>query len=121
MPPNMPWEQYYSKQTRNLWTDMENRSYDPVATILRPFQPEQRYPIYDGEFLAIICRLRHWDYLLKGATHPVLVITDHTNLQFHQHAHKIGPCIAGYIAEREQYDIQLIYRPGASNQADALS
>jgi len=82
---------------------------------------EQWYPIYDREFLAIIRGLKHWDYLLKGAIHPVLVITDHTNLQFHRHAHKIGPCIAGYIAEREQYDIQLIYKPGASNRADALS
>jgi RNase H-like domain found in reverse transcriptase/Integrase zinc binding domain len=82
---------------------------------------EQRYPIYDREFLAIIQGLKHWDYLLKGTTHPVLVITDHANLQFHRHAHKIGPWIAGYIAEREQYDIQLVYKPGASNRADALS
>jgi Integrase zinc binding domain/Chromo (CHRromatin Organisation MOdifier) domain len=71
--------------------------------------------------LAIIRGLKHWDYLLKGAIHPVLVITDHANLQFHRHAHKIGPRIAGYIAEREQYDIQLVYKPGASNRADALS
>jgi Integrase zinc binding domain len=65
--------------------------------------------------------LKHWDYLLKGAAHPILIITDHANLQFHRHAHKIGPRIAGYIAECEQYDIQLVYKPGASNRADALS
>jgi Integrase zinc binding domain len=65
--------------------------------------------------------LKHWDHLLKGAAHPILVITDHANLQFHQHAHKIGPRIAGYIAEHEQYDVQLVYKPGASNRADALS
>jgi RNase H-like domain found in reverse transcriptase/Integrase zinc binding domain/Reverse transcriptase (RNA-dependent DNA polymerase) len=82
---------------------------------------EQHYPIYNREFLAIIRGLKHWDYLLKGAVHPVLIITNHANLQFHQHAHKIGPHIAGYIAEREQYDIQLVYKPGASNRADALS
>jgi hypothetical protein len=29
--------------------------------------------------------------------------------------------VAGYITEYKQYDIQLAYRPGASNQADALS
>ena len=34
---------------------------------------------------------------------------------------KIGPCIASYITEWEQYDIQLVYKPGASNRADALS
>jgi hypothetical protein len=48
---------------------------------------EQWYPIYDREFLAIIRGLKHWDYLLKGAAHPVLVITNHANLQFHQHVH----------------------------------
>jgi RNase H-like domain found in reverse transcriptase len=82
---------------------------------------EQCYPIYDREFLAMIQGPKHWDYLLKGAAHPVLVITDHANLQFHQHAHKIGPCIAGYIAEHKQYNIQLVYKPSTSNQADTLS
>jgi len=32
---------------------------------------EQRYPIYDWEFLAVIRGLKHWDYLLKCAKHPV--------------------------------------------------
>jgi RNase H-like domain found in reverse transcriptase/Integrase zinc binding domain len=82
---------------------------------------EQRYPIYDREFLAVIRGLKHWDYLLKCAKHPVLVITDHTNLTYYRHPHKIGQRVVGYIAEYEQYDIQLAYRPGASNRADALS
>jgi Integrase zinc binding domain/RNase H-like domain found in reverse transcriptase/Chromo (CHRromatin Organisation MOdifier) domain len=81
---------------------------------------EQCYPIYDREFLAVIRGLKHWDYLLKCAKHPVLVITDHANLTYYHHPHKIGQRVAGYIAEYEQYDIQLAYRPGASNRADAL-
>ena len=44
---------------------------------------EQHYPIYDCEFLAVIQGLKHWDYLLKCAKHPVLVITDHTNLTYY--------------------------------------
>jgi hypothetical protein len=51
----------------------------------------------------------------------VLVITDHTNLTYYRHPHKIGQCVVGYIAEYKQYNIQLAYRPGASNWADALS
>jgi hypothetical protein len=82
---------------------------------------EQCYPIYDREFLAIINGLQHWDYLLKGAIHPIIVITDHANLQYYCHPHKIGSRIAGYIAEREQYDIQIAYHPGSTNRADALS
>ena len=33
---------------------------------------EQRYPIYDREYLAVIRGLRHWDYLLQGTTKPVV-------------------------------------------------
>ena len=44
---------------------------------------EQRYPIYDREFLAVIWGLKHWDYLLKCAKHPILVITDHANLTYY--------------------------------------
>jgi len=82
---------------------------------------EQRYPIYDREFLAVIRGLKHWDYLLKCTKHPVLVITDHANLTYYQHLHKIGQCVAGYIGEYKQYDIQLAYWPGASNRANTLS
>src|SRR6266850_1539669 len=82
---------------------------------------EQQYPIYDWEFLAVICGLKHWDYLLKCAKHPILVITDHVNLTYYQHSHKIGQHVAGYIGKYEQYNIQLVYRPGASNHTDALS
>ena len=82
---------------------------------------KQRYPIYNCEFLAVIRGLKHWDYLLKSAKYPILVITDHANLTYYRHPHKIGQRIAGYIGEYEQYDIQLAYRPGALNCADALS
>src|SRR6267142_2589227 len=82
---------------------------------------EQQYLIYDWEFLAVIHGLKHLDYLLKCAKHPVLVITDHANLTYYRHPHKIGQCVTSYIGEYEQYNIQLAYRPGASNRADALS
>ena len=82
---------------------------------------EQQYPIYDREFLVVIHGLKHWDYLLKCAKHPVLVITNHANLTYYWHLHKIGQRVTGYIGKYKQYNIQLAYRPGASNRADALS
>ena len=82
---------------------------------------EQQYPIYNHKFLAVICSLKHWDYLLKCAKHPILVITNHANLTYYQHPHKIGQCVTGYIGKYKQYDIQLAYCPGASNRADTLS
>jgi len=82
---------------------------------------EQNYPIYDCEFLAIMCSLRCWSHLLKGTEIPVLVYTDHANLQYYRDPRKIGPQVAGYLPEREQYNTLLEYKPSATNRADALS
>src|SRR5580698_6892867 len=83
---------------------------------------EQRYPIYNREFLAIIRGLIHWDYLLQAPRPaPMIIITDHANLQYYRHPHKIGPRVAGYISTMEEYPIALMYKPGKTNRADALS
>jgi len=84
-------------------------------------QTEQNYPIYDRKFLGIMRGLRCWSHLLKGTTIPVLVYTDHANLRYYREPRKIGPCVAGYLPECEQYNILLEYKPGATNRADALS
>ena len=82
---------------------------------------EQNYPIYNQEFLTIMCGLRHWLYLLKGTKIPVLVFTDHANLCYYHNPRKIRPYIAGYLPEREQYNILLEYKPRATNHTDGLS
>jgi hypothetical protein len=46
---------------------------------------------------------------------------DHANLQYYRHPHKIGPQVAGYISTTEEYPITLMYKPGKTNRADALS
>ena len=94
----------------------------PVGFHSQKFTPtEQNYPIYDREFLAIMHSLRNWSHLLKGTEIPVLVYTDHANLRYYRDPRKIGPHIAGYLPEREQYNILLEYKPGATNRADGLS
>jgi len=65
--------------------------------------------------------LRCWSHLLKGTAIPVLVFMDHNNLRYYRDPRKIGPQVAGYLPEREQYNIILEYKPGATNRADALS
>jgi hypothetical protein len=82
---------------------------------------EQNYPIYDRELLAVMKGLRTWRHLLRNTTHPVLMITDHMNLQYYREPHKLGPHINGYISELVDFNIQLVYKPGATNWADALS
>jgi hypothetical protein len=84
-------------------------------------KPKQNYPIYDRELLAVIRGLRCWRHLLRNTSFPVLVITDHANLQYYREPQKIGPCVNGYIAELADYHIQLVYKPGATNRADGLS
>jgi hypothetical protein len=82
---------------------------------------EQNYPIYDRELLAVIRGLRCWKHLLRNTSVPVLVITDHANLQYYREPQKIGPRVNGYLAELADYHMQLVYKPGAVNRADALS
>jgi hypothetical protein len=68
-----------------------------------------------------MCSLHTWAHLLKGTEIPVLVFTDHANLWYYRDPRKIGPRVAGYLPEREQYNILLEYKLGATNRADALS
>jgi RNase H-like domain found in reverse transcriptase len=82
---------------------------------------EQNYPIYDRELLAVIRGLRTWRHLLRNTTTPVLVIIDHANLQYYREPHKLGPQVNGYVTELADFNIQLVYKPGATNCADTLS
>ena len=67
-----------------------------------------------------MCGLRNWDYLLKGTSIPVLIYTDHANLRYYRDPRKIRPRVAGYLPEREQYNMLLEYKLGATNRADGL-
>jgi RNase H-like domain found in reverse transcriptase len=72
--------------------------------------------------MAIMQGLEHWDHLLRGPKeHKTIVITDHTNLQYYRHPHKIGSHISGYITKQEEYPITLMYKPSITNHADGLS
>jgi len=82
---------------------------------------EQNYPIYDRELLGMMRGLRTWRHLLRNTTHPVLVITDHANLQYYREPQKLGPRVNGYLAELAEYHIQLVYKPGAAQRVDGLS
>jgi len=96
-------------------------AWHPVGFHSQKFsQIEQNYPIYNREFLAIMCGLCNWDYLLKGTSIPILVYTDHANLRYYRDPRKIGPRVAGYLPEREQYNMLLEYKLGATNRADGL-
>src|SRR5487761_639035 len=84
---------------------------------------EQNYPIYDREYLGVMRGLRHWSYLLKNTPEksPVLVITDHANLQYYRDPKRLPARVHSWNAERADYNMKFIYKPGAQNHADGLS
>jgi hypothetical protein len=84
-------------------------------------ETEWNYPIYDRELLAIINGLENWRYLLAGAKHPVLVISDHKNLTYWKDGHNIGRRVARWVGILANYNIIIEHRPGTTNQADPLS
>jgi hypothetical protein len=60
---------------------------------------EQRYPIYNREYLAIMRGLRNWEYLLKYTKEPIIILTDHKNLEYYSEPHRLSNRVAGYNNE----------------------
>src|SRR5579864_1438145 len=86
-------------------------------------QAEQNYPIYDREYLGVLRGLRHCRHLLINTPpeQPVLVYTDHANLQYYRDPHRLPTRVHRWNAELADYNIKIIYKPGKTNHADALS
>ena len=105
-----------------LWQHDPHGKRRPVGYDSKTFSATERnYPIWDQEFLAIICRLKHWRHLLMGAHHQVVVVMDHKNLQYFRSAQKVNRRIVRYILTLGDYHITLVHHTGATNKADALS
>jgi hypothetical protein len=55
----------------------------PVAFHSRKFiVAEINYEIHDKELLAIADSFQEWHHFLEGAQHPVMVYTDHKDLEY---------------------------------------
>ena len=64
----------------------------PVGFFSRKLSPAERnYDVGDRELLAIKAALEEWRYLLEGAAHPVLIYTDHKNLEYLRTAKRLKP------------------------------
>jgi len=83
--------------------------------------PERNYNIWDHKFLAIVTALRHWQHLLIGTVEPIVILTDHANLQYYRHPQKINRRVARYINFLEDFNYKLKHIPEIRNHADALS
>src|SRR5690606_12308326 len=95
----------------------------PVAFMSRKLNPaEINYEIYDKEMLAIVAAFELWRHYLEGAQYPILVYTDHKNLEYFATTKILNRRQARWAIKLAPFDFKIIYRPGTQNtRADALS
>ena len=87
--------------------------WHPIAYRSQSLSPvERNYEIHDRELLAIMRALEDWHQSLLGATCPFEVWTDHRNLTYFKKAQKLNRRQARWHTELQEYDFQLIHKPG---------
>ena len=83
---------------------------------------EINYSITEKELLAIKTAFVEWRHLLQGATHKILVYSDHRNLLFATKPQLLTPRQVRWQELFATYWFDIIYRPGKKNgKADELS
>lgn len=94
----------------------------PVAFFSLKFSPAERnYNVGDWELLAKVA-LEEGKYLLEGATHPVLIYTDHKNLEYLRSPRRLKPRQARWALFFSRFFFHITYRPGSKNiKPDTLS
>lgn len=95
----------------------------PIAFFSKKLDPAQcNYPIGDKELLAIVLCFEEWHHFIHGSARPVLVYTDHNNLQTFMTRSLLNRRQARWSTFLSEYDFRIIYRPGPKNdKADALT
>jgi hypothetical protein len=83
-------------------------------------QAETNYPITDQECLAVVWAVKHFQHYL--GLKPFTIVTDHSALKWLKTSKLPKGRRARWIMELQQYDFNIIHRPGKANSnADALS
>jgi hypothetical protein len=75
---------------------------------------ELNYDVYEKEMLAVLISLRKNRHYLQGAVHKPSIYSDHQNRTNLKSAILHNQRQAGWSEELKQYNIQLLYRKGAS-------
>lgn len=95
----------------------------PVAFFSKKHTPaECNYEIYDKELLAIIKCFEEWRPELEGSTHPILVISDHRNLEYFMTKKQLNRRQARWSEFLSRFNYRITYRPGKQGgKPDALT
>ena len=80
------------------------------------------YEIHDKELLAIVDSFQEWRHFLEGAQHPVMVYTDHKNLEYFMSTKVLNRRQARWSISLSRFNFIITYRLGTQQiQSDALS
>src|SRR5436189_2480590 len=82
---------------------------------------ELNYPIHDKEMLAIVSSFQHWHVYLEGTPDTVQVMSDHKALEYFMTTKALTARQARWAEILSQFNFRIMYKPGATNCADALT
>ena len=97
--------------------------WHPLAFYLKKFMlVEINYNVHDKEMLVIINSFKQWEHWLIRSLHPVLVYTDHKNLEYFTTTKVLNRRQARWADYLSLFDFKIIYHPSRENgKVDALS
>lgn len=95
----------------------------PVAYFSTKMLPaECNYEIYDKELLAVIRAFELWRPELEGTEKPVVILSDHKNLEYFMTTKLLSRRQARWSEFLSRFNFKITYRPGGLNRrADALT
>jgi len=101
----------------------EDEKWNPVAFHSRKFSPaEINYNVHDKEMAAIVAAFKEWAYMLMSVDDPILVYTDHKNLEYFNTTKTLNRRQHRWAEFLQPFNFKAIYREGRLNEtADALS
>ncbi|QRW13671.1 Retrotransposable element Tf2 protein [Ceratobasidium sp. AG-Ba] len=83
---------------------------------------ERRYTIHNKELLAVIRAFKLWRHLLEGTEKPVIVLSDHKNLEGWKTNVELRGRVARWQEVLSRYNFRIFHIPGRKNgKADILS
>lgn len=82
---------------------------------------EHQWEIHDQELGAIISCFKEWRDWLVGAAEPIVVLSDHANLQYFMTNQTLSARQARRAAFLLAYHFSILHTPGKSNPADPAS
>lgn len=101
----------------------EDNKLHPCAFLSHRLSPTERnYDVGNRELLAVKLALEEWRHWLEGADQPIVVWTDHKNLEYIRTAKRLNTRQARWDLIFGRFNFALTYRPGSRNvKPDALS